>query len=207
MAYIPTNPRPDRVGCMLPCSHMLEDDELADAIHHERCLCGAAWPQARHLGPMLLARLCQPRRPEPVAKYGALRASVQAEVPYAGELEYGTRRPGQPEPERYLRLLDDIERAGGLAEVGKALRTHTGPTGEQVQHRLVTPPADAVYRVEQFVDDWHGRPADESPPWLLRIELWWMRQRLRWAGRDGVRLHVYVPNAVPAGRTWSGLIA
>ena len=45
----------------------------------------------------------------------------------------------------------------------------------------------------------------KQAPLSLKIELWWMRLRLRWAGRDGVRLYVYVPNTVTTpGRTWPG---
>jgi len=34
-----------------------------------------------------------------------------------------------------------------------------------------------------------------AAPWLLRLELWWLRQRLRWTARPGFRLVVHVPIA------------
>jgi hypothetical protein len=44
------------------------------------------------------------------------------------------------------------------------------------------------------------RAALRAAPWPVRLDLWWMRQRLRWQARPGVRLHVYVPTGhTPAG--------
>jgi hypothetical protein len=44
-------------------------------------------------------------------------------------------------------------------------------------------------KIEEARREWRAAPR------LLRLELWWMRQRLRWTARPGFRLVVLVPTA------------
>ena len=137
---------------MLPCSHILEDDELDRAVERQRCLCGKAWPEAQ------LVFSTDARRRDAVA----LRA-------------------------------DAVRALGGwrermLAEMGSA------PAEPRRRQRSAT--LELVIQSDR--EDREAVELRRTAPWPVRLELWWMRLRLRRATRGGFRLVLLVPNAPAA---------
>jgi hypothetical protein len=207
MAFVPRDTT--RLGVRLLCGHTLFGDELVGAATYDedddqlRVSCPR--PGCRYEGPVggprnVLAELYRrvvastvrdaaQEVNERVKRAQSLREvrAVLREQPYAGHVETGGRAPGGAPSLREQYLK---ARTVGYAHDGDEL-----------------PP--------KAVGEAMGRP-DRDAPLSLKIELWWMRQRLRWHRRDGFRLHVYVPTVsttpltkiTPAsGRSWPGAIA
>jgi hypothetical protein len=152
MSGFPDNHRPGRRGHMLPCSHILEDDELDQAVERKRCLCGKPWPQAHGLARVQLER----------ELVKAMRE--QADATRANAARYPV-----------LTYNGDADWAGGIAP------KPSDPTLAEVKEE------DRQERLDA--------EALREAPWRLRLELWWMRRRLRRATRPGFRLVLLIPNA------------
>lgn len=159
------------LGLWLNCGHRLLSPELEDSTSYQEdddqliTTC----PRCQHMQPTSGSREVLA---ELFCRVTLREAREALAVPY---------HPGPPTYDPSL--LEEIEGAGSLWGVRQVLTREPAPARPTWAETMI----EAMDRVE--VDPHFG----ESPPWPLRLELWWMRRCLRWQARDGVRLDIRVP--------------